>query len=390
MTKKKIGIGMIGTGFMCKAHNNAYKTIPYMFQPKYEIALIEISASSAASSTIGEKRFGYRKSSSGWETIVKNPDVSLIDVCSPDPFHPKHVLDAIRNGKNVLCEKPLALNARDAAQMFLAAKEAGIVHATAFNYRFLPPVRLAYEMIQKGILGDIYHIYVHYFQEGGANKKQFLENTWYANSGILQGIGTHAIDQARFLVGEITSVTGITCINIKQRPNREGAQDTIKTEDSARALVEFENGATGVIECSAMAWGRLNQLYWEIHGSKGSLIFDLEEPSYLKVYLAEWGGKLTSGFMKVNVNRPNHPFADIWWPGGHNNGWEHGHINLIAHILSCVDKGKDVAPLSATFEDGFEAAAVVDAIRLSSKEKRRIDFKEYINSLLKHNRKGDV
>lgn len=380
---KKIGIGMIGTGFMCKAHSNAYKTIPYMFQPEYEITLSEVSARSAESSAFGKKRYGYAKSSTGWEEIVKNPDVTVVDVCTSDSKHFDPVMEALKNGKHVLCEKPLALSGSEAAKMLLAAKKAGIVHATTFNYRFLPPVRLAYEMIQKGLLGEIYHIYAHYFQEGGANQNQNAENTWYAGSGILQGIGTHVIDQVRFLVGEIATVTGLACINVKQRPSKNGGVKTMNMEDSSRALVEFENGATGIIECSAVAWGRLNQLYWEIHGSKGSVRFDLEEPSYLNVFLSEWSKNSTSGFMKVNVNQANHPFSDIWWPGGHNNGWEHGHINLIAHVLSCIDKGKDISPLAATFDDGFKAAAMVDAIRLSSKNCERIDFKKFSDTLLK-------
>ena len=380
---KKIGIGMIGTGFMCKAHSNAYITIPCIFQPEYEIYLAEVSASSAESSASGKKRYGFAKNSTGWEEIAKNPAVSLIDVCTSDSRHFEPVMEAINNNKHVLCEKPLALNGGEAAKMLLAAKKAGIIHVTTFNYRFLPPVRLAYEMIQKGILGDIYHVYVHYFQDGGANQNQNAENTWYASSGILQGIGTHVIDQARFLAGEIAAVTGLTRVNIKQRPGKNGGSKTMNMEDSSRALVEFENGATGVIECSAVAWGRLNQLYWEIHGSKGSVRFDLEEPSYLYVYLSEWSGKSASGFMKVNVNQANHPFSDIWWPNGHNNGWEHGHINLIAHVLSCIDQGKDVGPLAATFDDGFKAAAMVDAIRLSSKNGERIDFKKFSEALLK-------
>ncbi|MDR3336440.1 MAG: Gfo/Idh/MocA family oxidoreductase [Treponema sp.] len=386
MVQKKIGVGMVGTGFMCKAHSNAYKTIPYMFQPEYEIALAEIGGTSDGSASAGAKRYGFEKSSIGWKELINNPDVSLVDVCTPDHFHIQPVLDAIEKGKHVLCEKPIALNAEDAAKMLKAAKKAGVVHASSFNYRFMAPVRLAYEMIRQGVIGTIYHMYVHYFQEGGANPENLYENTWYArppHSGILQGIGTHAIDQARFLAGEIATVTGIASIDVKQRPGQEGGKKTVKIEDSARALVEFESGATGVIECSAMAWGRRNQLYWEIYGSKGSLIFDLEEPNYLKVYLAEWNGKSASGFMNINVNLPGHPFTDIWWPGGHNTGWEHGHINMIAHLLSCINSGEKVEPLGATFEDGFKSAAMVDAIRLSSKEERRIDFKKLTDSLLR-------
>lgn len=378
MKKKTIGIGLLGTGFMCKAHSNAYKTIPYMFNNAVHVPeLVEIGGSSNEKAQAAAERYGFASYSEGWEHMIKNPDINTIDICTPDKYHVQPALDAILAGKNVICEKPLALSGAEAAKLVSAAEKAGVLTMTGFNYRFIPAVRLAYELLRQGILGEIYHMNVRYFQAGGADPDQLFEDTWYARPpkcGVLQGIGTHAIDQARFLAGEVKSLSALATTHVKTRKTKEGGSAKVDIEDSARAIVEFESGATGAIECSCMAWGRRNQLAWEINGSKGSVSFDLEEPCYLNVFLKEASDKYVSGFTRVNVTLPDHPFMDIWWPAGHNTGWEHAHINMIAHFLDCVAEGKPVAPLGATFTDGFKAAVIVDSIRESSRTGQRIDI----------------
>lgn len=385
MNRTSIGVGLVGAGFMCKAHSNAYKTIPYMFEDSCDIRLEAVCASRPSTAQAAQKRYGYRQAYSDYSQLVSDPSVDLVDICVPDALHVPSAAAAIKAGKHVLCEKPMALSGLEAAQLLQAAEKAGIVHAVAFNYRFLPPVRLAYEMIRRGELGKIHHIHVRYYQQSGADPMLPAEDVWYigkVKSGVLQGIGTHAIDQARFLIGEIAEISAIASVDYKQRPSKAGGSVPVEIEDSARAVVRFTNDATGLIECSCVARGHSNDLSWEICGSKGSVRFQLEQPSYLQVYLESWEKERAAGFVNINVNQAGHPFSTIWWPEGHNIGWEHGHINLIEHLLECICTGAPVDPLGATFADGFKAAAAVDAIRMSSKTGERVDFTDFAKKLL--------
>lgn len=378
MSKKKIRVGVLGAGFICKAHTNGYKTIPYMFENL--CAQPELAAIVEASGELAKKaaaRYGYEASYTDWNDMISSANVDLVDVCLPDAFHVPAARDAIAAGKAILLEKPMSLNKEDAAMLAKMVREKDVVNMVCFNYRFFPAVRLAYEMINKGAIGKLYHMYVRYFQEGGTNPDQYFEDTWYARPpkcGVLQGIGTHAIDQARFLMGEIVSLSAEATTHVLERKSKQGGTVKVDVEDSARAVVRFASGASGTIECSCVAPGHRNGLEWEINGSKGSLKFNLEEPSYLQVYLVDTINPLVTGFTNVNVNMPNHPFMDIWWPGGHNTGWEHGHINMIAHMLECVAGEKNVTPLGASFVDGFKTEAIVDCIRESSRTGKRIDM----------------
>ncbi len=377
MEKQRIGIGMIGTGFMCKAHTNAYRTIPYVCgDAQYRPELAALCGRDLEKTREKAALYGYRTAYSGWSEMLRDPSVDVVDVCSTDQTHAPAVLDAIRAGKNVLCEKPLALSAEQAGEMYRAARDAGIVHMVSFNYRFLPAVRLAYLLIRDGVIGEPRHMRVKYYQQGGADGEQPIEDTWYARppkSGVLQGIGTHAIDQARFLLGEIASLSAVAGTYVKTRPDRSGGRVPVEVEESAEAAVQFAGGATGIVECSCVAWGRKNQLAWEIYGSRGSLSFDLESPNYLNIYL-EKENSLRDGFAAVNVTGAKYPFMQYWWPEGHNLGWEHAHINLLAHYLDCVARRERPDPLGATFEDGYRAAVIVDAIRESARGGNRIDL----------------
>jgi predicted dehydrogenase len=376
---KKIRVGVLGGGFIAKAHTNGYKTIPYMFSDfGIEPVLASIVEANGELAQKASERYGYESCYADWNAMLSGADIDLVDVCLPDALHVQAAKDAIEAGKAILLEKPMSLNRQDAAMLTKLAAEKGVVNMVCFNYRFIPAVRFAYELIQKGAIGKLYHMRVGYYQEGGRNPDQLYEDTWYARppkSGVLQGIGTHAIDQARFLMGEIVSLSAEATTHNEERKSKNGGTVKVDVEDSARAVVRFESGASGTIECSCVATGHRNGLEWEINGSKGSLKFNLEEPSYLKVYLVESVDSLVSGFTNVNVNLPGHPYMDVWWPAGHNIGWEHGHINMIAHMLECVAGKKNVAPLAATFADGCKTEAIVDCIRESSRAGKRIDMK---------------
>jgi predicted dehydrogenase len=355
---------------MGKAHSNAYKKIGYLFESNYIPKLAAVSASSIENAQSAAARYGYEKAYVGWEEMIKDPDVQVFDNVTPDNLHEQPCIDAAKAGKHVICEKPMAIGRQAAKNMLDAVVAANVKHAVCFNYRFIPAVRLAYDLINKGAIGEIIHFYGRYHQEYGLPLDAALEDVWYQNmSGSAQGLASHMIDQSRFLVGEVETLMG----DIRPySPVRKGKN--VVLDDGMRALVEFSNGATGTYESISVAKGRYNQLYWEVYGTKGSLAFDLENPTYLKVHLADTPVPEVIGWNEVSVTDAIHPFMNIWWPKGHNTGWEHGHINLIAHFLDAVANGGDVAPYGATFEDGYKVAVILETLGEASKQGKKLDL----------------
>ncbi len=379
--KKRVGIGLMGTGFMGKTHSNAYKTIPYIFWPNnYEIDLVGISDIDQTRADESAQRYGFRRGYCGWEMLVKDPEVTLFDNCGPDPMHYLPTMEAIANGKNVYCEKPLAMSAKDAKTMYEAAEKAGVKHMAGFNYRFFPANRLAYDLIQKGVLGQLCHYRGSYTQPYGAGADTPVEKIWYNNvgqaDGVGQAIGCHVNDLSRFLMGEVVSIQGSSKTYIKHRTNLAGERVEMNCEDGMLGIADFVNGASGVYEAIETAAGRRNYFAWEVLGSEGSMEWNLETPNYLKVYLKDTPLREVTGFTEVSVTQSDagHPYSEVWWPKGHNIGWEHGHINAIQHFVDCIANGKDVAPLGGTFLDGYKSEVILEAIKQSSREGRRIEL----------------
>jgi predicted dehydrogenase len=279
---------------------------------------------------------------------------------------------AIEAGKHVLCEKPLGLTAEGAAAVLAASRAADVTVMVGFNYRFLPAVRLAYELIRAGRLGEIRQCRFHYLQQGHADLRRPLAKAIVPGeetAGAMASLGSHIIDLARWLVGEITAVSATLPRIAAERIGVDGTRQSIAWDDAVAALVEFDNGASGVLEASRVATGNRNALQFELHGSAGKLGFDLERPNELQVFFADDEATLR-GTRTVSVTDPQHPYAGIWWPTGHVLGWEHAHMNEIAHFAQVAARGGSVAPLGATAEDGYRAALVADAITMSHSERR--------------------
>lgn len=379
--KREIGVGLIGAGFMGKSHANAYHTLRYIDgRVDYDARLVCIGDLTEPRAAEAARRYGFADYAVGWDGIVGRKDVDLVDICIADSEHRQAALDAITKGKHVLCEKPLAVTAADARLVWKAGEKAGGKYMCGFNYRFLPAVRLAYELIRAGVIGRIYNFNGVYSQDTGCRPETPVEKLWYAGgtkgNGVALGIGCHLVDMARFLVGEMESVSGRVVTYNKIRPSANGPVE-VKQDEAMVAAADFACGATGLLQASAVAFGRLNQLTFELSGSKGSLTFDLENPNILEVCLSETAIPQIAGFTRVNVTQMDrsHPFADIWWPRGHGIGWEHAHINEIAHLLDCIANNKPVAPYGATFEDGYKAIAVIEAIKESGATGRRVSVR---------------
>lgn len=376
----EIGVGMLGYAFMGKAHTNAYKTLPYIMYPPPAVPVLEaVCGRNAEAVQEAAKRYGYRKVYTDWREMLADPAVQLFDNGGPNNAHAEPCIAAAAAGKHMLCEKPLARNAQEAKAMFDAAQKAGVKHMVAHNYRFVPAIRQAYNLIQSGKLGRIYHFRAMYLQEWimphyGTGMIWRLDKQ-DAGSGALGDLGAHIIDLARFLVGEMKSLSAMTKTFIPERPTPDGTLAKVEVDDAFAAVMEFENGAIGTLECSRFAAGRKNYNCLEINGEYGSIQFNLERMNELEVFWIDDQPKETQGFHNVIVTEGYHPWISNWWPHGHIIGWEHTFIHEIHHLLDCIVNNKDVAPFGATFEDGYRNAVVCDAIVESAATRRQVDLK---------------
>jgi predicted dehydrogenase len=359
-----IGVGMLGYAFMGKAHSNAYRTLSYMtWPPPLMPQLVSIAGRNEEAVSEAASRYGFEGHVTDWRDLVGDERIDLFDNSGPNNLHTEPSIAAAEAGKHVICEKPLGRDAAESYEAWQRVDAAGVKHMCAFNYRFVPAVRLARQIIESGDLGEITHFRGTYLQEWGAiDDEVWRFDKALAGSGALGDLGAHVIDLARYLVGEIESVSGTT------RAFKEGRE----VDDAFESVVEFENGAVGTIEASRFCPGRKNAFAWEINGSKGSIAFDLERLNELQVHLRDSKpGERAQGFRSVLVSEADHPFWEHWWPHGHIIGWEHSFVHELHHLLTAIAEDGEIAPHGATFEDGYRAAEVCDAIVRSSESGRR-------------------
>ena len=375
LQRKQVGVGVLGYGFMGKVHANGYVKIPYSFdRPAAWPKLVAMCGRNKEKTADTASRFGFKGYYTTWQDMVQDPGIDVFDNCTPDNLHAEPSIAALGEGKHVICEKPLAMTVEEAKQMRDAAAGAKGKHMLCHNYRFIPAVRFARQLIEEGRIGRIYQFHARYLQEVGHDPGTSIEGTWYAagtKSGVLLGIGCHIIDMARFLAGEIATVSGIVKTYNPRRALFGGGEETVRADEDNIALVEFESGATGTLESSGVSTGRKNRHTWEINGSKGSIAFDLEDPNHLHVCLAEGDPRL-KGFTKISVTGAGFPLSTPYLPPGHNAGWEYGHVHALHHFLDCVVNEKPVEPYGASFEDGYRVQLIMDAVQQSSKTGERI------------------
>lgn len=377
----EIGIGILGYAFMGKAHSNAFKKIPYMMYPPAAIPrLVGIAGRNADSVNEAARRYGYERAYTDWREMVDNPDVQVFDNGGPNDAHAEPCIAAAQAGKHVFCEKPLARTAEEAKTMLDAVQKAGVKHMVAFNYRFVPAIAQARQLIQSGALGRIFHFRGVYLQEWIIDPnfpKIWRLDKAQAGSGALGDLGSHVIDLARFLIGEPKKVMGMTQTFVKQRPlgDGSGATGTVDVDDAFVSLLEFENGALGTIEASRFCQGRKNHQIIEINGEKGSIKFNLERMNELEVFWADDKAETTQGFRNVLVSEPYHPYWSNWWPQGHMIGWEHTFVHEFDHFFRAIVGGTDVDPIGATFVDGYRNAVICDAIVESAQGGRMVDIR---------------
>lgn len=374
----EIGIGMLGYAFMGKAHSNAFRKIPYMMYPPAAIPrLVGIAGRNQAGVTEAAKRYGYENAYTDWREMLENDAIQVFDNGGPNFAHAEPTIAAAHAGKHVFCEKPLGRTAEEAKSMLDAVRQAGVKHMTAFNYRFVPAIRQAKNLIDSGKLGRIYHWRAVYLQEWGMDAQmpiswRFQEET--AGSGALGDLGAHIIDLARFLIAEPKSVMGYTKTWMTERPDGEGKMVTADVDDGFVTALEFENGALGTLEATRFAKGRKNHNRFEINAEHGSIVFNLERLNELDVFWADDDPATTQGFRNVLVTESYHPYWENWWPHGHIIGWEHSFVHEFDHFFRAIVNDTDVDPIGATFVDGYRNAVICDAILNSARSGRRVDI----------------
>jgi predicted dehydrogenase len=368
---RDIGVGLIGYAFMGKAHTNGYRQMPvFFYPPPARPRLVAICGRTKEAVAEAAKRFGYETYYTDWRKLLKDDRIELVDNCLPNNIHAEPCITAVEAGKHVICEKPLAKTVEEAKAMHEAAEKAGVKNMTAFNYRFIPALRHARNLIKEGFIGKILQFRAVYLQEWIMNPNFPL--VWrlrknIGGSGALGDLGAHIIDLARFLVGDVESICGLTETFIKERPLPENPEKKgkVDVDDVFIAMTRFKNGAVGSFESSRFCAGRKNYQRIEVHGTSGSIFFNLERLNELDVYSMQDPDD-RMGFRNILVTEAVHPFMEQWWPHGHIIGWEHTFVHELHHLIDCIVNDKPIAPLGATFHDGLKCQEILAAIEESS------------------------
>jgi len=368
--QKTLNVGMVGCGFMGKAHSHAYTVVPLHFQPAAVPVKKAICDQNKEAVERAAAAYGWESYETDWRRLVERKDIDLIDICTPTDSHRDIAVAAAEHGKHVFCEKPLAMNLGEVKEMLDAATKAGVKHLAGFNYRRVPAVALAKRLTEEGRLGRIYHWRAVYLQDWIVDPEFPL--VWrlqgnIAGSGALGDLGAHIIDLAQFLVGEIDCVSAVAETFIKERPlptasvGLSGAsgqeRGEVTVDDAVLIIARFKNGALGSFEATRFATGRKNFNCFEINGSKGSIAFNLEKFSELE-FLSQEDDADWRGFRTILVSEPTHPYISAWWPPGHVIGWQEAHTNEVYDLCDCI--GRDVMP-SPSFADGVRNQAVLDS-----------------------------
>ena len=372
-----IGVGMVGMGSMGRAHSSAFRRLSQV-RTGAAPALIALACRSAEKGPAFAARFGFAQWRDRWQDLMEDDRIGLVDNTGPNGLHAEPCIAAARAGKHVLCEKPLARSGAEALQMLEAVRAAGVIHMCGFNYRFLPAVRLAKQVIAEGRCGRILQFRARYLQSSLADPEfpfRWRSDREHAGHGVLGDLGSHIADLARFLIGEPVRAAGSLATFFPDRPQEDAPERRVRVtvDDAFQAIVEFAGGATGVLEASKVCLGSKNRLEFEANGTEGSLQFSLERMNELEVYLRSDEATPMAGFRRINVTDATHPFVAQWWPR-HPLGWDQTFVHEIGCLFDAIEGRGGVAPYGATFEDGYRAAVICDAIAASAERGSPVDI----------------
>jgi predicted dehydrogenase len=384
---KTVNVAIIGTKFMGRAHSHAWTSAGKFFSLELQPVLKVACGQDEQGTRDFARNWGWEETTLDWRSAVERRDIDIIDISAPTHLHKDIVMAAAQNGKHIFCEKPAALSYVDTKEMYEAAEKAGVLHYLNHNYRRTPAVAFAKRLIDEGKIGRIYHWRGAYLQDWITDPNVTL--TWhlrreFAGAGPHYDLNSHSVDLARYLVGEVSWVSAMLKTFIDERPLPGKGAGTFKAgeastekgkvtvDDAAFMLAEFENGALGSFESSRFANGRKNYNYFEIYGSKGSLIFDLERMNELQ-YLDSRDAADEQGFRTILVTNDTHPYVGAWWPPGHIIGYEHEFTHAVADFLTALERQAAISP---NLYDGMRCMQVLDAAILSANSGRRVQVAE--------------
>jgi predicted dehydrogenase len=383
---KTMNVAIIGTKFMGKAHSNAWANAPRFFDVDIKpILKVAVGRSEASAQALADS-WGWEEIETDWRKVVERDDIDIIDISVPTNLHYPIAVAAAKTGKHIFCEKPFAMNVIEAKEMYTEAEKAGVVHYVNHNYRRCPAVMLAKKIIDEGAIGNIFHWRSAYLQDWIVDPDFPL--TWhlqkeFAGGGVHYDLGSHSIDLSRFLIGEVKNIMAMITnfITERQLPG-EGAATftaggeastetgTVTVDDASFMIAELEGGVLGSYEVSRFSPGRKNYNYFEIYGSKGSIIFNLERMNELQLFLRD-DPEYAQGFKTIIVTEGVHPYVDAWWPPGHIIGYEHEFHHAVADFMNAIDTGIPIAP---NFYDGLREMQVLEAALESSTAGKKVEI----------------
>ncbi|MFJ4262680.1 Gfo/Idh/MocA family protein [Paenarthrobacter nicotinovorans] len=367
---RPLGVAAIGYAFMGKAHSNAWRNVASFFDvPAFEQRVLVGRDALAVAEAAG--KYGWAESATDWRSVIARDDIDIVDICAPGWMHAEIAIAALEAGKPVLVEKPLANTLGEAELMVSAAssaREQGVQSMVGFNYRRVPALALARELIAEGRLGTVRHVRAAYLQDWLSDVETPM--SWRlrketAGSGALGDIASHAIDQVQYLTGQtVTEVTGTLRTFVAERPGPAGLEK-VTVDDAAWTTLGLTGGVSASVEASRVATGQKNSLKIEIYGSLGSLTFDLENLNELGFLDATLPVR-EQGFRRILVNEPEHPYLEAWWPQGHIIGWEHTFTHQIRDFLCAIRDGEAPSP---SFDDGLQVQRVLAAVEESARNR---------------------
>jgi predicted dehydrogenase len=379
---RPLNIGMIGYGFMGKAHSNAYSRVGQFFpELEHRPVLKAICARSSDQAKTFAETWGYESTETDWRALIARDDIQAVDICVPNHLHRDIAIAAAEAGKWVLCEKPLSMDVAEGEAMVAAVEQAGVPNLVWYNYRRVPAVSLAKQIVEEGRIGRPFHYRASFLQDwtiaedvpqGGAALWRL--DAAAAGSGVTGDLLAHCIDTALWLNGPITSVVAATETFVKERLHQEhGKVEPVAIDDACMVLARFANGSMGTFESTRYARGHKALKTFEMNGADGSFFFDLHDDQYLQFF--EYRSKATgdkvedhlAGWRRIHVTNFEHPYMDHWWVPGLTIGYEHSFVHALADFLKGVETGSPAAP---TFKDALETQKVCSAVLASAKSGR--------------------
>ena len=368
--KTPLNIGMIGYGFMGRAHSNAYRKVGNFFDTRYQPVLKAACARSQDRIQAFADNWGYESIETDWRALLQRDDIDAVDICVPNNLHREIALAAAEAGKIILCEKPLAMNAAEGEKMCQAVEAAGVANMVWYNYRRVPAVSLAKQLIDEGRLGKIFHYRSVFLQDWtiSAELPQGGEGLWRldveaAGSGVTGDLLAHCIDTAIWLNGSISNVTAMTETFITERTHQlTGELKEVGIDDACAFLARFENGSLATFESTRYARGHKALYTFEINGEHASIAWDLHDLHRLS-YFDHRDDSLVRGWRSIHVTDGDMPYMDKWWVPGLQIGYEHTFVHQVADFLESLETGE---PASPTFRDALETQKICDAVLSSA------------------------